>query len=281
VNVIKGRTFPPDRTVIYGPPGVGKSTFACSGPGVLALDYEYGLEHIGPDRVRGAESWPKTLELVREACLSEGGHTKVVVDTLDRLEDQATMAVCADGKKKALSDFGYGDGFEALLTKWRELLLILEVAREKGREVILVCHVQQKTQDDPTIGSYSKYIAALSKRCWGATHRWADNVLFANYECGLVEGRAVMTGQRLAYTQAGTGYDAKNRWNLPHSIPLRWDAFDTARRSSSRPADSIRASIRSLTTTDTAEKAEAYIAEAGEDITKLIKIENALKGKRT
>jgi AAA domain-containing protein len=282
VNITRGVRHPPARMVVFGPPGVGKSTFACAAPEVLALDYEQGLDEIGPARVQGGETWDASMKLVREACTAPGGHRTVVVDTIDRLEDQATLEVCREGKKKSLSDFGYGDGYEAVATKWRELLFVLESARAHGREVILVAHVQSKIQDDPMLGKYDKFIAALSKRCWGATHRWADAVLFANYEQGLIEGRAIMTGSRVLYTSAGTGYDAKNRWGLPTVLPLSWGSFASARASLARTADEVRASIRSLATdADAKAKAEDYMSKAGEDVPRLVSIETALRKKVT
>jgi len=284
MNITRGKAHPAPRIVVYGPSGVGKSSFACGVDhpsttprgDVLALDYEHGLDEIGPARVKGPSSWTESLSLVREACTGPGDHTCVVIDTIDRLEDQATQLVCLEGKKKALSDFGYGDGFEALATKWRELLFLLESARERCRAVILVAHVQQKIQDDPTIGKYDKYVAALQKRCWGSTHRWADAVLFADYERGLFEGRAVMSGARVLYTQAGTGYDAKNRWGLPAAMPLSWGAFDRERASRLRPVEEIVASIKRLARGDDVAKAESYVKDAGTDAGRLVSIESAL-----
>jgi hypothetical protein len=129
------------------------------------------------------------------------------------------------------------------------------------------------------LGSYGKWIAALTKRCWGATHRWADAVLFAQYEQGLVDGRVVLTGERILRTVAGSGYDAKNRWNLPSVLPLSWDAFDVARRSTQRSADEVIASIRALATPETKEKAEGFITKAGQDVPALCRVEEALKKK--
>ena len=285
MNVIKGKAHPPARIVVFGPPGVGKSTFACGASNVLALDYEDGLSEIGPDRVKGPSTWEESLSLVREACAGAGDHRTVVVDTIDRLEDQAALEVCRIGVKGQsmpdLAAFGYGDGYEAVATKWRELLFILESARPKGREVILVAHVQHKTQDDPMLGKYDKFIAALSKRCWGATHRWSDAVLFAQYEAGLIQGMAIMTAARTLYTSAGTGYDAKNRWGLPRAMPLSWEEFSKARTSLSRSPDDVRDSIRTLVTSETKEKAEGFMKEAGEDVPRLVGIETALKKKVT
>lgn len=276
MNVIRGKATPAARRIIYGPPGVGKSTFACSEPGALALDYEEGLDAIGADRVKGPKVWSETLAIVREACTGPGEHLAVVVDTIDRLEDQASALVCADGKKKSLADFGYGDGYEALATKWRELLFELEGARPHGRSVTLVAHVQNKPVDDPTLGTYGKYIATLQKRCWSATHRWADAVLFANYESGLIEGRAIMTGARVLYSQAATGFDAKHRPNIASPLPLSWEAYAKAVASSHRTAEEVLLAISKLVTEETEEKVSDYIAKANGDVLRLAKIESAL-----
>jgi hypothetical protein len=289
MNITRGKTHPAPRVVVYGPSGVGKSSFACgvdhpsTSPrkDVVAIDYESGLDEIGVARVRGPDGWEESLKLVREACAGQGDYTTIAIDTIDRLEEQATRLVCTEGKKKSLADFGYGDGFEALVTKWRELLFVLESAREKQRTVILVAHVQQKPQDDPRIGKYDKYVAAMQKRCWGATHRWADAVLFADYERGLHEGRAIMTGTRELHTCAGTGFDAKNRWGLPPVLPLSWAAFDRERVRRLRSTDEVKASIVSLIRADDdASKLNEHLTAAGDDVSRLCVIETALLKKR-
>lgn len=290
LNVIRGVKHPPARIVVFGPPGVGKSTFACGGPNVvredvLAVDYESGLEEIGVARVEGAKTWLGCLEQTREACVGPGEHRAVIFDTIDRIEDLATAEVCRVGVKgKTMPDlaaFGYGDGYEALLAKWREFLFVLEAARTFGREVILVAHVQSKIQDDPMLGNYSKWIAALQKKSWGSTHRWADAVLFAQYEQGMIDGRVVMTGERILRTVAGSGYDAKNRWGLPPVLPLSWAAFEAARRATQRsPGDIIKGILELVEKhPEHADKAREFITAAGSDVPKLVGIETALKKK--
>jgi hypothetical protein len=40
--------------------------------------------------------------------------------------------------------------------------------------------------------------------------------------------RGITTGDRLIYTTEKPAYLAKNRYGLPDSIPLSWDAFQNA-----------------------------------------------------
>lgn len=285
--IVRGKTFGPMRRVVFGPPGVGKSTFACKAesgtkPGnVLALDFENGLDRIGPDRVVGPKTWDASLALVREACEGRGDWDTVVIDTIDALEHLAAKEICAKGKKESLADFGYGDGYFAVAAKWRELLFILEGAKAKGRSVHLVGHVTTATVKDPTLPKdHAKQIASLTKHSWGATHQWADAVLFADYDRGMVEGRAIMTGDRLLRTVAGTGYDAKHRPNIAPCLPLSWRAYEKEFRRYERTAKEIADRIMSLATTpELRTKAEGYVREAGEDVEKLVRIEVNLEAK--
>lgn len=291
MNIIRGKSNPALRVLVYGPPGVGKSSFACGAsypsrepaPGVLALDYEHGLDAIGPARVEGPRDWEPALDLVREACAGPGDHTTVVIDTVDALADVASRAICARGVKgkkvDSLAEFGYGDGFEILAAHWRTLLHALESARAKGRAVILVAHVKRDSVDDPQVGRYAAWQAALPKLCWQETHRWCDDVLFANYEMAVADKttRAFHTGSRWLYTIAGTGYAAKNRGELPAQIPLSWDAYQAARKLGTRSADEMIGAIRAIQYD--AEKLPAMLAWAGNDVGKLMTLERKLKEK--
>jgi hypothetical protein len=251
--------------------------------GVLALDYEGGLDAIGPARVAGPRSWDESLTLLREACAGPGDHTSVVVDTIDALANLAAAKICEKGVKgksvTSLAEFGYGDGFEILATHWRELLFTLESARPAGRSVVLVAHVKRENVDDPQVGRYAKWVAALPKLCWGDTHRWADDVLFANYETAVAERRAMHTGQRWLYTVAGTGYDAKNRGQLPAQLPLSWDAYARARGITSRTPEEIVGSIMTLTTEVNHEKVIRLLNDFNKDVRKLLRLETQLKEK--
>ena len=95
----------------------------------------------------------------------------------------------------------------------------------------------------------------------------------------MVDGRVVMTGERILRSVAGSGYDAKNRWGLPPVLPLSWSAFESARASASRTAEQVIASIRALCTQETLAKAEEFMGKAGVDVPRLVSIETALKKK--
>jgi hypothetical protein len=62
-------------------------------------------------------------------------------------------------------------------------------------------------------------------------------VLFANYKTMIKKddvgfnktvSRGITNGERLLFTSERPAYMAKNRYSLPESIPLSWEAFESA-----------------------------------------------------
>ena len=272
MNIITGTRDYPVRMVVYGGPGVGKSTFASQMPKPIVVDFDGGLEQLGCDRVTPPLGWTQTLELLKELVASE--YKTLVIDTADGLEDLATEHVCNKSKKQTLAQFGWGEGYEALAGEWRVLLSTLEDARRNDMAVVLLSHAIVKTVNDPTVGAFDMCSPNLQKKTWAVTHRWADVVGFAAFDSALLkdERRALLTGDRVLRTTKGSGFEAKNRYGLPQALPLRWSALRDV-----MPSD-VRARIRSIAG-EHAEKAEAFVAEAGNDAVKLLEIERVLREK--
>ena len=74
---------------------------------------------------------------------------------------------------------------------------------------------------------------------------WSDAVLFANYRTVVKKtdvgfnkevARGITTGERLLYTAETPAYMAKNRYDLPPSLPLSFDALTAAIVNSSQLA---------------------------------------------
>lgn len=237
-------------------------------PDPIVIDFDRGLSAISVDSVPGPEKWLDTMSALSWAATSK--YKTIVIDTLDPLEDQCTDYVCEQGGKKALADFNFGAGYEALAGEWRVMLSMLEKC---GKNVCLLAHSVVKKAQDPTLGEYEQFVPQLQKKTWAATHRWADMIGFAAVDAAKVgdEARTIVTGERVLHTTHGSGFIAGNRWSLPAKLPLSWDALEAA-----MPAALI-AEIRSVAGEKFREKAEEYIAQAGQNCAELREILKALK----
>jgi hypothetical protein len=218
----------PPRIVVYGPGGIGKTVLGASMPDPLIIDYDKGAGEIrGVRKHPGRSTWDASLALFREIATAPGGIRSLVIDTADVLEDQAEAAVCVDLGCKTIGDPKWGVGYEALEAKWRVMLAELDQIRAKGIIICILAHTATKTTHDPTVGEYEEYVSQLGKKTWAATYRWADFVGFANFEIARLdkENRAIVTGNRMLYTQRGSGFQAKNRYRLEPRLPLSWPAL--------------------------------------------------------
>lgn len=240
-SVQRGKLKQPMRLVMYGPPGIGKSTFAAHAPAPIFLGAEKGTANLDVARFPQPERWQDAHEALRTLWNEEHGFKTLVVDTLDWLEPLIHDEVCAEDKDKpaSIDDIGYGKGFNVALSKWRLFLGRLEkLCDARGMNIILLAHCHVKTFKAPDVEHYDRYEMKLHAKASGLIQEWADEVLFANYETLIDKDartkavRGMSDGTRLLHTVRHACWDAKNRHDLPAELKLSWDDYARAVRAS-------------------------------------------------
>jgi NAD(P)H-dependent FMN reductase len=233
--VQSGRVDKPVRVVCYGVEGIGKSTFGAGAPAPIFLGAEDGTAHLDVARFPEPQSWTDALEAIDVLSTQEHSYKSLVVDTLDWLEPLCWANVCRVGKKDSIEDFGYGKGYAAALDNWRVLLARLDRMRAaRGMHVVLLAHSWIKGWKNPEGDDYDRYELKLHSKTSGLVKEWADAVLFARYETYAVENekagrtKGISTGARILHTQHRAAWDAKNRFDLPETLPLAWSEFAAA-----------------------------------------------------
>ncbi len=288
-NVTRGRIDRPDRILVIGQEGVGKTTFAAMAPSPIFLCSEDGTSHVDVARFPEPQSFSEVLDAVRMLIEDSHDFQTLVIDTVDWLEPLVWAAVCEDGKKPDIEAFGYGKGYTAAVDRWRRLLRALDRARDvKNMGVILLAHAQIKTFKNPEGEDFDRYMGKLHEKSYGLIREWADHVLFARFQTYTVEkdGRhkGVSDGARVLCTTRTAAYDAKNRADLPPELPLSWEDFAAA-RAAHKPADpaKLEAEIVSLVETladpDTTTKVTPYLTTIRGDAAKLAHLVNRLRAK--
>lgn len=235
-SITSGKIMAPIKTLVYGPEGVGKSTFASESASPVFIPVEEGTNALDVKRFPRPETLQDFLDAIIELGKGEHEFKTVVVDTIDALEPLIWAAVCKKGKKDSIEDFGYGKGYTIALAEWLTVLHYLERLRAlKGINVVLLAHSQVKTFKNPEGEDFDRYELKLAgKGASALCKEWSDNVLLATYEVIAATNeqtkrtRGLSTGNRIAHTVHSGAYDAKNRHSLPDPMPFVWADYRAA-----------------------------------------------------
>lgn len=290
--LVKGKQKRPQRVVLYGVEGIGKSTFAAGAPKVVFLGAEKGTDHLDVVRFPEPQTYEEAKDAIRVLLNDPHEFQTVALDTLDWLEPLLWAFICKRDGQPNIEAYGYGKGYQAALDEWRAFLAALEQLREKrGMGIILLAHAHIRPFKNPEGNDFDRYQLKLNDKAAGLIKEWSDHVLFANFETFAEENKktkrvkGVSTGARLVYTTRTAAYDAKNRASLPECMPLDWLEFEAA-VGAHQPADpkALREEIERKAA-GLADKHRELVTkklgEAGEDAEKLDKINVWINGKLT
>jgi hypothetical protein len=232
-RIKRGNSKLKPRTLLSGPEGIGKSTFAAQSPVPVFIAPEDGL--TGLDYVdRFIPESLDDLHLLLDSFIVEIKFQTIVIDTMDWLERLITTSICKTNEKKNIEEFGYGKGYVLLENELVKILAKLDVIRSKHNVgIVMLAHVQLRTFNDPRGISYDRYEMKGNKKFTGVLREWPDACLFAIFEVvkakiGKDENENAKAGDRVVHTQWSPAWDAKNRLNLPETIKLDWAEYETA-----------------------------------------------------
>lgn len=227
MNIVKGKQIKPLKCVMYGPEGIGKTTFASRWPQPLFLDFEGGTGRLNVDRVPVA-SYPELEQVMAHIAQDHADYRTLVFDTADWLDRQITRAVCDAAGKKGIEEFGYGKGWTFLAENWAAFLDRLNRFGEStGLHIVFLAHAMLRKFEQPDeSGAYDRWELKCAKSVCPLLKEWADMLLFANYKTIVVNDNGkskVSGGKRVIYTTHHPCWDAKNRFGFPDEL-----AFDPA-----------------------------------------------------
>lgn len=230
LNITRGKIAKAQKVVIYGPEGIGKSTFISRFPGVVFIDTEGSTAHMDVYRTPAPTSWPMLLDMVKvigAKAVPAGQVKTLAIDTADWAEMLCVRDICARRKWDGIEDAGYGKGYTYLEEEFGRLLNLLQQVVDAGCNVVLAAHAQMRKFEQPDeFGAYDRWELKLEKKTGALVKEWADMVLFANYETYVVKGNNPMEknkaqgGRRVMYTTHHPCWDAKNRHGLRDKLPF-------------------------------------------------------------
>lgn len=236
MNITRGKIKSPQKVVIYGPEGIGKSTFASQFPNPLFIDTEGSTKNLDVARMDKPTSWTMLKSQLEYIKNNPTVCKTVVIDTIDWAEQLCIDDICSKYGKKGIEDFGYGNGYVYEKEEFGRFLNSLEDLIDRGINVVLTAHAQLRKFSQPDeIGEYDRWELKLGKKTASQisplVKEWADMVLFANYKTIAVasdkDGKKYKAqgGGRVMYTLHHPCWDAKNRHGLPEEMEFDYSGI--------------------------------------------------------
>lgn len=229
MQITRGRKARAQKVVIYGPEGIGKSTFVAQFPEPVFIDTEGSTDNMDVARMDKPTSWAMLKNEIAFIKANSDACKTLVIDTIDWAEQLAVSYVCSQHQKNGIEDFGWGKGYTYVQEEIGRLLNSLSELVDIGINVVLTAHAQIKKFEQPDeMGTYDRYELKLGQKTSSKTaplvKEWADMVLFANYKTFVMtmdDGKKkVQGGERVIYTNHRPAWDAKNRHGLPDQLPF-------------------------------------------------------------
>lgn len=243
-SVTTGVQAAPVKTVLYGPEGIGKSTFASHFPDPVFIDTEGGTKRLNVARLPQPTSWVMLLDEVAEVRKGNVPCGTLVLDTADWAERLCIQAVCARAKVNGIEDFGYGKGYTYVKEEFSKLLDALEEVLNAGHNVVVLAHAAiTKFEQPDAVGNYDRWGMKTSKQVAPLLREWCDMLLFANYKTVVEKAGSgpnaknkASGGRRVLYTTHHPCWDAKNRFGLPEEVPFEYASIAHCLPGGSAPA---------------------------------------------
>lgn len=225
----------PVKLVIYGPSGVGKTSWGAHWPkpGFIIDPQEEGIRTLAefgivpePVFIKQADTFDELLDHCADIATGKTGIQTAVFDSITGIEKLCFISHCEEyfeGDWSTEGFYSYQRGPKnAVKVDWPRFLEALDGIRDAGINVVLIGHSRTKPYTNPEGSDYDRFICYADPESWSALHRWAQAVLFYNYlvELDLSRKRGPRTkakqeGEgRMIYTTFAPAYDAKNWYNL-------------------------------------------------------------------
>jgi hypothetical protein len=233
-TITVNKRFRPVFFCLYGPPGVGKSTFASEMQNPIFIQPERGLDQITVPKFPVPKTFVEFFGQLNALDKEEHGYQTIVIDTADALEVLIWQRVCDEGKCKSIEEFGggYGKGYTRAREIWTGVLKQLTEMSERFN-VVLLAHSHIRSINDPALGTpYDTHEIKVHAKSAEIIKQMVDMLLFVQIETTIAKdspkakkGRGIVSEDRIMRTAPGTGYEAKNRYQLDNPMEFSWEAL--------------------------------------------------------
>lgn len=232
-SVQTGKQAGPQRVVLYGPGGIGKTSLATNmsklGISPLIVDIEGGSLNLDAQRIAGIETFDELRGVLQNDEIT-GQFGAIILDSGTKAEELATAHVIRTvrhekgHKVERLEDYGFGKGYVHVYEAMLLLLADLDQNARAGRHVVMVCHDCTAKVPNPAGDDWIRYEPRLQNSDKSnvrlRVREWCDHLAFVGYDVNAKDGKASGSGTRSIYVAETPTQMAKSRF-LSDVIPYR------------------------------------------------------------
>lgn len=300
-EIIQGRVKKPYNIIVFGEPGLGKSTFAQAAPDPLFVGAEENDELTAKrfPQVKSFDEFEQQLTQIRD---TKPTYSTLVIDSIDSIDMLLTQKILADDSKAKgnmnKAHGGYGAARDIAASHMMRIRdEYLKPIRAQGKNIIIVGHSKKATAVDTVIGlQYDTHEMNLHNKVQAVFVDWCQAVMFATYMNYKTEDDnsnkvfASGTGKRILLTSKRPGHLAKNRFNLPYELAFELEdpfgpfakAVEDFYAGKKPSADELRASIKGLLENvkndeTLVKNVTAQVEKAGDDVDRLMFLQKKLE----
>lgn len=231
-SITQGRVNRPKIIMVYGVPGIGKTTAASKLPNPIFLPTEDGQDELDVAKFPLMRSFQDVMEALNSLANEQHEFQSLVVDSMSSLELLINGQVCKDANVTDISKIPYGNGPKLAMEYWEKFFNAVSWLRDNRNMIVtLIAHPEITKTPNPDGESYDSYAPLLSKKALELFKQKCNAIFFANYKVfvrsvdkgfGQKDHKGVGSGERVMYTSTRPTYVAKNQAqpSLPEEMPF-------------------------------------------------------------
>lgn len=215
--------------MLYGLPGVGKTSLAAQFPDVIVAGFECGTNALNNIYVQPIKTWSDWKQMVQQLCRKEElkeRFASIAVDTIDEAWTLCSKWVCNQHGVDELRDLPWGQGYDIAKKEFSQTFRDLAY---NGYGLIFTSHSTEKTYKNEKGEEFSMIVPALPNRPFDIINKMVDIIAYIR-EISIGDGENT-TRKRFMFMrdEIGDRFLAKSRYQyIPARIPLDYNELVNA-----------------------------------------------------